>query len=92
MSVSNRLFITPIFEGDEKIVGQEDKDFKPKEGETILTGWSEDEMENTSIYLFTDADGRFVCVHGLYEKEYRTRKCGYLAIAWPYAKSKLTSG
>jgi hypothetical protein len=67
----------------------EDKEFKLKEGDRILVGWVEDEIDSERTYLYTDRAGRFVCVESTFEKEYQRGVDTYTVVAWPYAKPPL---
>ena len=60
--------------------------FSPKEGDRILVGWVDDEIDNERTYLYTNNAGSFVCVESTFEKEYRKGADTYTVIAWPYAK------
>ena len=61
-------------------------EFKPQEGDRILVGWFENEIDTERTYLYTNKAGRFVCVESTFEKEYRKGADTYTVIAWPYAK------
>jgi hypothetical protein len=64
------------------IVNQENKDFSPEEGETILVRNSDDMDPRKRTYLYTDKQGKFVCVDGGYGKEYKKGDVSYPATAW----------
>jgi hypothetical protein len=61
-------------------------EFKPQEGERILVGHTAGRIEHERIYVYTDKQGRFVCVEDGFEKYYLNNLANYRSISWPYAK------
>jgi hypothetical protein len=65
-------------------------EFKPEEGDRVLVGWVEDEVDNERIYLYTNSRGKFVCVYEGDEEAYKKNKTNYTVITtWPYIKPLL---